>query len=82
MSWFSPRKDPGHSHRLNVLAVAVRPHVPRGDFVDEDNVAIFVIPELKLDVVEDQALLEELVCDDGIDFLGHFLEPCRTARRS
>ena len=64
----------GERHRIDVLAVFVHAHVARGDLVDEDDVALGVVAELELNVVEDKALLRQIVRDDLRDLLSHVLE--------
>jgi len=63
----------GQSHGIDVLAVLVNAHVAGSDFVNQQHIAVLIIAILELDVIQDHALLLQIIGDDLGDLLGHFL---------
>ena len=57
-------------HGIHVLAVLVHTHIARGNFVNQHDLAVGVVAELELDVVQVKALLLQIVGHDFGDGLG------------
>ena len=62
------------SHGIDVLAVLVNTHVAGSNFVDEHDIAVGIVAELELDVVQLHALGSQIVSDDLGDGLGLSLQ--------
>ena len=51
-------------HGIDVLAVLIDAHIAGGNFVNEHNIAVSIVAELKLDVVQIKTLFLQVVGND------------------
>ena len=66
----SGKEQAVQSHGIDVLTVLVNTHIAGCDLVNQHNIAISIVAEFKLDVVQLQALCSQIVSNNLGDCLG------------